>query len=132
MYFCFYLSILDFCSFLFNYYVGERNVKFSRNKIGIIYDIIILYILIGLFIYYCRKLDDTKYSIYNVFWYYLVYYILFGLLNILLKKYFIVYFYSIYLILLLIINFVCVSMFIYDIIAYCVKKICKWYNNRFY
>ena len=140
------LSILNLCSYFFNYYVGKENVRFSRNTIGIIYEIIILYILssiilkekyykhhylsiiiiclslIGLFILYCKELDNEKYSIYNAFWYYIVYYILYGNFNVFLKKYFIVYFFSIYHVLLIIGGFVCVPMLIYDIITFYVNK----------
>ena len=67
-------------------------------------------------------MDDQKYSIYNVFWYYLIYYFLYGLFNTLLKKYIIIYFHSIYYILLIIGTLICVPMIIYDIITYYVKQ----------
>ena len=67
-------------------------------------------------------MEDQKYSIYNVFWYYLIYYFLYGLFNTLLKKYIIIYFHSIYYILLIIGTLVCVPMIIYDIITYHVKQ----------
>ena len=43
--FLFLLSLLYFGSYLFNYYVREKNVRLCRNSIGIIYELIILYIL---------------------------------------------------------------------------------------
>ena len=46
--FLFLLSILYFCSYAFNYFVRETNVRICRNSIGIIYEIIILYILSSL------------------------------------------------------------------------------------
>ena len=140
--FLFLLSILYFCSYAFNYFVRETNVRICRNSIGIIYEIIILYILsslilkekyykhhyfsispicislIILFILYFKDLDKP----YNALWYFLAYYSLFGLFNVLLKKYFLVYFYSIYFVLLIIGVFVCVPMLIYDIIAFFVNK----------
>ena len=140
--FLFLLSILYFCSYAFNYFVRETNVRICRNSIGIIYEIIILYILsslilkekyykhhyfsispicvslIILFILYFKDLDKP----YNALWYFLAYYSLFGLFNVLLKKYFLVYFYSIYFVLLIIGVFVCVPMLIYDIIVFFINK----------
>ena len=40
----------------------------------------------SIFIIYSIKFDDSEYSIFNAFWYYLVYYILYGSFNILIKK----------------------------------------------
>ena len=144
--FLFLLSLLYFVSYLFNYYVREKNVRLCRNSIGIIYELIILYILsklilkekyhkhhylsiapicislIVIFILYSKKLDDPEYSIFNAFWYFLVYYSLFGLFNVLIKKYFLLYFYSIYFVLLLIGVFVCIPMLIYDIFAFYLNK----------
>ena len=144
--FLFLLSILYFGSYSFNYFVRNINIRLCRNSIGIIYEIIILYILsklilkekyykhhyisialicislIVIFILYFKKLDDPEYSIVNAFWYFLVYYSLFGLLNVLIKKYFLLYFYSIYFVLLVIGAFVCIPMLIYDIFAFFLNK----------
>ena len=144
--FLFLLSLLYFGSYLFNYYVREKNVRLCRNSIGIIYEIIILYILsklilkekyhkhhhlsiapicislIVIFIIYLKELKEEKSSIFNAFWYFLVYYSLFGLFNVLIKKYFLLYFYSIYFVLLLIGAFVCIPMLIYDIFAFYLNK----------
>ena len=140
------LSLLYFGSYLFNYYVREKNVRLCRNSIGIIYELIILYILsklilkekyhkhhylsiapicislIVIFIIYLKELKEEKSSIFNAFWYFLVYYSLFGLFNVLIKKYFLLYFYSIYFVLLLIGAFVCIPMLIYDIFAFYLNK----------
>ena len=144
--FLFLLSLLYFGSYLFNYYVREKNVRLCRNSIGIIYELIILYILsklilkekyhkhhylsiapicislIVIFIIYLKELKEEKSSIFNAFWYFLVYYSLFGLFNVLIKKYFLLYFYSIYFVLLLIGAFVCIPMLIYDIFAFYLNK----------
>ena len=144
--FLFLLSLLYFASYLFNYYVREKNVRLCRNSIGIIYELIILYILsklilkekyhkhhylsiapicislIVIFIIYLKELKEEKSSIFNAFWYFLVYYSLFGLFNVLIKKYFLLYFYSIYFVLLLIGVFVCIPMLIYDIFAFYLNK----------
>ena len=144
--FLFLLSLLYFGSYLFNYYVREKNVRLCRNSIGIIYELIILYILsklilkekyhkhhylsiapicislIVIFIIYLKELKEEKNSIFNAFWYFLVYYSLFGLFNVLIKKYFLLYFYSIYFVLLLIGAFVCIPMLIYDIFAFYLNK----------
>ena len=144
--FLFLLSLLYFASYLFNYYVREKNVRLCRNSIGIIYELIILYILsklilkekyhkhhylsiapicislIVIFIIYLKELKEEKSSIFNAFWYFLVYYSLFGLFNVLIKKYFLLYFYSIYFVLLLIGAFVCIPMLIYDIFAFYLNK----------
>ena len=74
-----------------------------------------------LFICYFKGLYDQKYSVFNAFWYYLVYYILYGVYNIFLKKYTKIYLHSIYYIALIIGAMVCVPMLIYDIIAYFTK-----------
>ena len=140
------LSSIYFGSYSFNYFVGRRNMKYVRNSIGIIYEIIIFYILsstilkekyykhhlissiiicltlIPLFIIYFQKLDNDEYSIYNAFWYYLIYYILYGSFNILLKKYFIVYFHSIYFILAIIGAIIFIPMLICDFILYFVDE----------
>ena len=144
--FLFLLSVLYFGAYIFNYYVRHDILRLCRNSIGIIYEIIILYLLsvfilkekyykhhflsvaiilaslTALFIIYSIKLDDSKYSIFNAFWYYLVHYVLYGTFNILIKKYFLVYFYSIYYVLLLIGAFVCVPVLLYDIIAFFIDK----------
>ena len=144
--FLFLLSIIYVGSYFFNYYVRKTIIIICRNSIGIIFEIIIFYILslfilkekyykhhylsmsiicatlIGLFISYLLQVDDKQYSIYNAFWYYLAYYSLYGLFDILLKKYFLVYFYSIYFVLLLIGAFTCIPMLIYDIIAFFINK----------
>ena len=144
--FLFLLSLLYFGSYLFNYYVREKNVRLCRNSIGIIYELIILYILsklilkekyhkhhylsiapicislIVIFIIYLKELKEEKSSIFNAFWYFLVYYSLFGLFNVLIKKYFLLYFNSIYFVLLLIGAFVCIPMLIYDIFAFYLNK----------
>ena len=140
----FLLSGLYFGAYIFNYLVRQNILRRCRNSIGIIYEIVILYVLsllilkekyhkhhylsisiivltlTALFIIYINKLNDS--SIYNAFWYYLVYYILYGSFNISIKKYFLVYFYSIYFVLLLIGAFVCVPLLLYDIIAFFVNK----------
>ena len=140
--FIFLLSILYAGSYFFNYYVRKTIIIICRNSIGIIYEIIVFYILsllilkekyykhhflsisiicltlIILFVTYVLQVNDSDYSIYNALWYYLVYYSLYGLFDILLKKYFLIYFYSIYFVLLIIGAFVCIPMLIYDIIAY--------------
>ena len=69
-----------------------------------------------------KQFDNPEYSIYNVFWYYLVYYVLYCSFDVLLKKYFLVYFYSIYFVLLIIGAIVCIPLLIYDIVAYFVNK----------
>ena len=144
--FIFLLSILYAGSYFFNYYVRKTIIIICRNSIGIIYEIIVFYILsllilkekyykhhflsisiicltlIILFITYVLQVNDSDYSIYNALWYYLVYYSLYGLFDILLKKYFLVYFYSIYFVLLIIGAFVCIPMLIYDIIAYFLNR----------
>ena len=144
--FLFLLSIIYVGSYFFNYYVRKTIIIICRNSIGIIFEIIIFYILslfilkekyykhhylsmsiicatlIGLFISYLLQVNDSDYSIYNAFWYYLAYYSLYGLFDILLKKYFLVYFYSIYFVLLLIGAFTCIPMLIYDIIAFFINK----------
>ena len=142
----FLLSGLYFGAYIFNYLVRQNILRRCRNSIGIIYEIVILYVLsllilkekyhkhhylsisiivltlTALFIIYINKLDDSGYSIYNAFWYYLVYYVLYGSFNISIKKYFIVYFYSIYFVLLLIGAFVCGPLLLYDIIAFFVNR----------
>jgi len=144
--FIFLLSILYAGSYFFNYYVRKTIIIICRNSIGIIYEIIVFYILsllilkekyykhhflsisiicltlIILFITYVLQVNDSDYSIYNALWYYLVYYSLYGLFDILLKKYFLIYFYSIYFVLLIIGAFVCIPMLIYDIIAYFLNR----------
>ena len=144
--FLFLLSALIFGSYIFNYFTWKENIRQCRNSIGIIYEIIILYILsklilkekyykhhyisiapvcvslIVLFIKYLKQFDNPEYSIYNVFWYYLVYYVLYCSFDVLLKKYFLVYFYSIYFVLLIIGAIVCIPLLIYDIVAYFVNK----------
>ena len=144
--FIFLLSILYAGSYFFNYYVRKTIIIICRNSIGIIYEIIVFYILsllilkekyykhhflsisiicltlIILFITYVLQVNDSDYSIYNALWYYLVYYSLYGLFDILLKKYFLIYFYSIYFVLLIIGAFVCIPILIYDIIAYFLNR----------
>ena len=144
--FLFLLSALIFGSYIFNYFTRKENIRQCRNSIGLIYEILILYILsllilkekyykhhyisiapvcvslIVLFIKYLKQFDNPEYSIYNVFWYYLVYYVLYCSFDVLLKKYFLVYFYSIYFVLLIIGAFVCIPLLIYDIVAYFVNK----------
>ena len=144
--FLFLLSVLYFGAYIYNYYVRKDILRLCRNSIGIIFEIIILYILslvilkekyykhhylsiaiilvslTALFIIYSIKLDDSEYSIFNAFWYYLVYYILYGSFNILIKKYFLVYIYSIYYVLLLIGAYVCIPVLLYDIIAFFVNE----------
>ena len=144
--FLFLLSILYFCSYSFNYFVDIINVKITRNSIGIIYEIIILYILsriilkekyfkhhylsvapicislIIIFIIYLIELTKQDSSVYNAFWYFLVYYSLFGLFNVLIKKYFLLYFHSIYFVTLIIGAFVSIPILIYDIIRFFIKR----------
>ena len=95
--FLFLLSSLYLGSYIFNYY--------TRND----------YIRI-------KKLENPNYNIYNVFWYYLVYYALYCSFDIFLKKFFLIYFYSIYSVILIIGAFACVPLLIYDIITFFVKK----------
>ena len=140
-----FLSIVFVGSYTFNYCIGHKNVKLSRNTIGIIYEIIIFYILsifilkekyhkhhlislaiifvllIGLFIRYFEDLNNSKYSIYNAFWYYLVYYSLYGIFYVFLKKYILIYFHSVYYIIFIIGAIVCIPILIYDVITYHVK-----------
>ena len=144
--FLFLLSVLYFGAYIYNYYVRKDILRLCRNSIGIIYEIIILYLLsllilkekyykhhylsiaiilislTALFIIYSTELNDSEYSIFNAFWYYLVYYILYGSFNVLIKKYFLVYIYSIYYVLLLIGAYVCVPVLLYDIIAFYVNR----------
>ena len=144
--FLFLLSALIFGSYIFNYFTRKENIRQCRSSIGLIYEILILYILsllilkekyykhhyisiapvcvslIVLFIKYLKQFDNPEYSIYNVFWYYLVYYVLYCSFDVLLKKYFLVYFYSIYFVLLIIGAIVCIPLLIYDIVAYFVNK----------
>ena len=141
--FLFLLSALYFGCYVFNYYVFmDLNIRICRNSIGIIYEIIILYILsslilkekyfkhhyfsiapicISLIILFILYFEDLERP-YKALWYFLVYYSLFGLFNVLLKKFFLAYFYSIYFVLLIIGVFVCVPMLIYDIIVFFVNK----------
>ena len=69
-----------------------------------------------------KILHDPNYSIYNAFWYYLVYYSLYCSFDILLKKYFLVYFYSIYFVILMIGANIFIPLLIYDIIAFYINK----------
>ena len=136
------LSILYFCSYFYNYYVRNSIFRLCRNSIGIIFEIIILYLLsffilkakyykhhyfsisvilitlIVLFILYLKQVNDSEYSIYNSIWYYFVYYCLYGSFNILIKKYLSVYYYSLYFILLIMSTFSCFLMLFYDIVAF--------------
>ena len=144
--FLFLLSLLYFGSYMFNYYTWKQNIRLCRNSLGVIYEIIILYVLsllilkekyykhhylsiapicislIILFIIYLKILHDPNYSIYNAFWYYLVYYSLYCSFDILLKKYFLVYFYSIYFVILMIGANIFIPLLIYDIIAFYINK----------
>ena len=134
------LSLINVGSYFYNYYVGNNNIKFSRNTIGIIFEIIIYFLLsliflkqrffkhhyliflvmfislMGLFIYYSAQLKD-KSNFFTIFWYFLFYTLLYGLFNVLTKLYFNIFFRSIYYILLFIGTFVCFFMLFYDIIA---------------
>ena len=136
------LSILYFCSYFYNYYVRNSIFRLCRNSIGIIFEIIILYLLsffilkakyykhhyfsisvilitlIVLFILYLKQVNNSEYSIYNSIWYYFVYYCLYGSFNILIKKYLSVYYYSLYFILLIMSTFSCFLMLFYDIVAF--------------
>ena len=142
--FLFLLSIEFVGAYLFNYYVRQPILRLCRNSIGIIFEVIIFYLLsyfilkeryhkhhylsiaiiclslIALFIIYSIQLNDD--SIYNAFWYYLVYYSLYGFFDVVLKKYFLVYFYSIYFVLLILGASACIPMLIYDIIAFFINK----------
>ena len=144
--FLFLLSALNVGSYFFNYYFRTSSITFCRNSIGLFIRIIIFYVLslfilkekyykhhyisisiisvtlIALFIIYLIELKGSDNGVYNSFWYYLVYYSLYGLFDILLKKYFLIYFYSIYFVILMIGAFACVPMLIYDIIAFFVNK----------
>ena len=140
------LSILYFCSYFYNYYVRNSILRLCRNSIGIIFEIIILYLLslfilkekyykhhyfsisiilvtlILLFILYLKEVDDSEYSIYHSIWYYFVYYCLYGSFNILIKKYLSIYYYSLYFILLIMSTFSCFLMLFYDIIVFFVNR----------
>ena len=144
--FLFLLSVLYFGAYFYNYYVREDILRLCRNSIGIIFEIIIFYTLsflilkekyhkhhylsisiifvslIALFIIYSINLGNSEYSIFNAFWYYLVFYILYGSFDVTIKKYFLVYFYSIYYVLLLIGVYVCVPLLLYDVIAFFIDK----------
>ena len=139
--FLFFLSIIQLSSYLFNYYVGDNNIKFSRNTIGVIYEIIVYFILsriilkqkfyqhhyvtciiifvssIVLFIYYFFQLED-KNNYYNILWYFLVYSLLYGLFNVLVKKYLDIFFHSIYYMLIIICIIIVFSLLVYDCFAY--------------
>ena len=135
------LSLINVGSYFYNYYVGNNNIKFSRNTIGIIFEIIIYFLLsliflkqrffkhhyliflvmfislMGLFIYYSAQLKD-KSNFFTIFWYFLFYTLLYGLFNVLTKLYFNIFFRSIYYMLLFIGTFVSFFMLFYDIIAF--------------
>ena len=139
--FLFFLSIIQLSSYLFNYYVGDNNIKFSRNTIGVIHEIIVYFILsriilkqkfyqhhyvtciiifvssIVLFIYYFFQLED-KNNYYNILWYFLVYSLLYGLFNVLVKKYLDIFFHSIYYMLIIICIIIVFSLLVYDCFAY--------------
>ena len=44
------LSLINVGSYFYNYYVGNNNIKFSRNTIGIIFEIIIYFLLSLIFL----------------------------------------------------------------------------------
>ena len=135
------ISTTNVCASFFNFYVGDNNVKFSRNTIGIIYEIIIFIILsyiflkqkfyrlhyliciimilslIGLFINYSVQIKD-KYEYYKIFWFFLINTLLYDLNDVLLKVYLNVFFHSIYYMLFFIGSFISVLLIIYDTIAY--------------
>ena len=139
------LSIINAGSYFYNYYVGDDSIKFSRNTIGIILEIIIyitlsffilkqkfyklhyfvslimIVSLIGLFINYSVQLED-KTDYYTIFWYFLIYTLLYGFFNVLLKLYLNIYFNSIYYILLVIGTIICFLLLLYDTFAYCFNE----------
>ena len=139
------LSAIYISSYLFNYLVGNDHIKFSRNSIGIIYEIIQFYILsklilkekyyrhhhvstliicvslLVLFINYSVQIE-IKDDYYNLFWYFFIYVLLYDLFNVLLKLYLNTYFHSIYFIILSIGTIICIPFLIYDIIAFYVNK----------
>ena len=139
------LSIINAGSYFYNYYVGDDSIKFSRNTIGIILEIIIyitlsffilkqkfyklhyfvslimIVSLIGLFINYSVQLED-KTDYYTIFWYFLLYTLLYGFFNVLLKLYLNIYFNSIYYILLVIGTIICFLLLLYDTFAYCFNE----------
>lgn len=139
------LSIINAGSYFYNYYVGDDSIKFSRNTIGIILEIIIyitlsffilkqkfyklhyfvslimIISLIGLFINYSVQLED-KTDYYTIFWYFLLYTLLYGFFNVLLKLYLNIYFNSIYYILLVIGTIICFLLLLYDTFAYCFNE----------
>ena len=139
IFFLIVLSLINVGSYFYNYYVGDNNIKFSRNTIGIIFEIIIYFALIflkqrfykhhflvciimfvsliGLFINYLFQLE-VKNDFITIFWYFIIYTLLYGLFNVLIKLYFNIFFGSIYYILLFIGTFVCFFMLFYDIIAF--------------
>ena len=93
------LSAIYISSYLFNYLVGNDHIKFSRNSIGIIYEIIQFYVLsklilkekyyrhhhvstliicvslLVLFINYSVQIE-IKDDYYNLFWYFFIYVLL--------------------------------------------------------
>ena len=139
------LSAIYISSYLFNYLVGNDHIKFSRNSIGIIYEIIQFYILsklilkekyyrhhhvstliicvslLVLFINYSVQIE-IKDDYYNLFWYFFIYVLLYVLFNVLLKLYLNIYFHSIYFIILSIGTIICIPFLIYDIITFYVNK----------
>ena len=139
------LSAIYISSYLFNYLVGNDRIKFSRNSIGIIYEIIQFYVLsklilkekyyrhhhvstliicvslLVLFINYSVQIE-IKDDYYNLFWYFFIYVLLYVLFNVLLKLYLNIYFHSIYFIILSIGAIICIPFLIYDIIAFYVNK----------
>ena len=139
------LSAIYISSYLFNYLVGNDRIKFSRNSIGIIYEIIQFYVLsklilkekyyrhhhvstliicvslLVLFINYSVQIE-IKDDYYNLFWYFFIYVLLYDLFNVLLKLYLNTYFHSIYFIILSIGTIICIPFLIYDIITFYVNK----------
>jgi drug/metabolite transporter (DMT)-like permease len=135
------LSLTNIGSYFFNYFAGNRDLKLSRNTLGIVLEIIFLFILtpiflkekyykhhylavlimiislMALFFNYFFQIDDkSKYS--NIFWYFPIYCFSFAIYDVLLKKYLEISFNSIYFVQLIIGTICCFPLLIYDIIAY--------------
>ena len=135
------LSLINIGSYFFNYFAGNKDLKLSRNTLGIVLEIIFLFILtpiflkekyykhhylafvimiislMALFFNYFFQIDDkSKYS--NIFWYFPIYCFLFAIYDVLLKKYLEISFNSIYFVQLIIGTICCFPLLIYDIIAY--------------
>ena len=139
------LSLTNIGSYFFNYFAGNRDMKLSRNTLGIIFEIIFIFILspiflkekhykhhyltfiimiislMVLFLNYFFQLD-LKSKDFNIFWYFPIYCFLFTLYDVLLKKYLVISFNSIYFVQLIIGAICCFPLLLYDIIAYNINE----------